>query len=35
MDIKDLKVGMIVESGEAVDIKIGNAMMIKSAVIFE
>ena len=27
---KDLKVGMIVESGEAVDIKIGNAMMIKN-----
>ena len=27
---KDLKVGMIVESGEAVDIKVGNAMMIKN-----
>ena len=27
---KDLKVGMVVESGEAVDIKVGNAMMIKN-----
>ena len=27
---KDLKVGMIVESVEAVDIKVGNAMMIKN-----
>ena len=27
---KALKVGMIVESGEAVDIKVGNAMMIKN-----
>ena len=27
---KDLKVGAIVESGEAVDIKIGNAMMLKN-----
>ena len=27
---KDLKVGMIVESGEVVDIKVGNAMMIKN-----
>ena len=27
---KDLKVGMIVVSGEAVDIKVGNAMMIKN-----
>ena len=27
---KDLKVGMIIESGEAVDIKVGNAMMIKN-----
>ena len=27
---KDLKVGMIVESGETVDIKVGNAMMIKN-----
>ena len=27
---KDLKVGAIVESGEAVDIKVGNAMMLKN-----
>ena len=27
---KDLTVGMIVESGEAVDIKVGNAMMLKN-----
>ena len=27
---KDLKVGNIVESGEAVDIKVGNAMMLKN-----
>ena len=27
---KDIKVGSIVESGEAVDIKIGNAMMLKN-----
>ena len=27
---KDLNVGMIIESGEAVDIKVGNAMMLKN-----
>ena len=27
---KDLKVGSIVESGEAVDVKVGNAMMLKN-----